>query len=977
LAPFFNMRQLIFLYLSLFVSAAFAQYTPVKLVNPMVGTGGHGHTFPGATVPFGMVQLSPDTRVDGSWDGCGGYHYSDSLIYGFSHTHLSGTGCSDYGDILLMPLMNRPDLTKKHFASSFSHKAEQAGAGWYEVVLRDQQIRAELTTSTRVGFHRYTFPGKNGFVLLDLLHRDELLEGKVEKVDDHTIRGMRRSKAWAQDQVIYFEIAFSQKISVIEESSNSTQGDLRTAIQFENMSSNVLEVKVGVSFSSFEGAHLNLTSEATNVNFDLAKERAIKYWETELNRIQIKGGTTEQQKIFYTALYHTMIQPNTVSDVDGSYRGMDKKVHKAEGFTYYSVFSLWDTFRAAHPLYAILYPERTRDFIQTFLRMYQEGGRLPVWELASNETDCMIGYHSVSVMVDAYFKGIKGFDTQLALEAMQKSATWNHLGLPAYMDHGFLSVDDEHESVSKTLEYAYDDWCIARFAEELKKPAVYSTYAARSKNWKNLFESKSGFMRPKKNGAWLSPFDPREVNNHFTEANSWQYSFFVPQDIYGLAQAHGGQDILIKRLTGLFEADSKTTGRTQSDITGLIGQYAHGNEPSHHMAWMFSAIGEPRLTQQYVRRILKEMYHNAPDGLSGNEDCGQMSAWYVFAAMGFYPVCPGNPNYVVGAPIFDEIKITPVNGKLFSIKAPGASKNEYTTAVEGKQNYWFNHSSIINGESISLSMGKVAPQKQTLQQIPFTYDWSAIKTVQAPVFSTSQQVFRDSVLVKIESNAPGAKIYYTLNGEDPSPLSPLATDPIIIQNSCQLKAIVIKDGISSPVNTAAYNKIPHNWTVKISSTYNPQYSAGGDQGIIDGLFADENWRKGGWQGYQGQDFECVVDLQKTTEISTIGASFLQDSRSWILFPTEVRFEYSLDGISFTPFVTDSNFIDPKDTKVQIQKFVEERSFVANEHNEPMTIPQPTTMRYIRVKAKNFGILPEWHQGAGGEAFIFIDEIWAK
>jgi hypothetical protein len=345
--------------------------------------------------------------------------------------------------------------------------------------------------------------------------------------------------------------------------------------------------------------------------------------------------------------------------------------------------------------------------------------------------------------------------------------------------------------------------------------------------------------------------------------------------------------------------------------------------------------------------------------------------------MGFYPVCPGNPNYVVGAPIFDEIKITPVNGKLFSIKAPGASKNEYTTAVEGKQNYWFNHSSIVNGESISLSMGKVAPQKQTLQQIPFTYDWSAIKTVQAPVFSTSQQVFRDSVLVKIESNVPGAKVYYTLNGEDPSSLSPLATDPILVRNSSQLKAIAIKDGISSPVNAAAYHKIPHNWTVKIKSTYNPQYSAGGDQGIIDGLFADENWRKGGWQGYQGQDFECIIDLQKTTEISTIGASFLQDSRSWILFPTEVRFEYSLDGITFTPFVTDSNRIDPKDTKVQLQKFEEKRAFVTNEKNEPMTIPQQTTMRYIRVKAKNFGILPEWHQGAGGEAFIFIDEIWAR
>jgi len=971
------MRKLLFLLLCLFTTAVSAQNTPAKLVNPFVGTGGHGHTFPGATVPFGMVQLSPDTRIDGSWDGCGGYHYSDSLIYGFSHTHLSGTGCSDYGDILLMPMKSSPDLKQKNYPSSFIHKAEKAGAGWYEVILRDQQIRAELTTSTRVGFHRYTYPEKNGFVLLDLLHRDELLEGKVEQVDDFTIRGMRRSKAWANDQVIYFEIFFSQKISGIKGSANSTQGDLRTAIQFDAMTSNELEVKVGVSFSSMAGAHLNLTTEATNITFDLAKENAIKYWETELNRIQIKGGTLEQQKIFYTALYHTMIQPNTVSDVDGSYRGMDKKVHKAEGFTYYSVFSLWDTFRAAHPLYAILYPERTRDFIQTFLRMFQEGGRLPVWELASNETDCMIAYHSVSVMVDAYFKGIKDFDTKLALEAMRRSATWKHLGLPAYMDHGFLSVDDEHESVSKTLEYAYDDWCIARFAESLNQPLAFSEYAARSNSWRNLFNPESGFMQPKKNGAWLSPFDPREVNNHFTEANSWQYSFFVPQDIYGLAQAHGGQDALIKKLSGLFEADSKTTGRTQSDITGLIGQYAHGNEPSHHMAWMFSALGEPKLTQTYVRRIMSEMYHNAPDGLSGNEDCGQMSAWYVFAAMGFYPLCPGNPNYVVGSPLFDEIKITPVNGKLFSIKAPGASKNAFTSAVEGKQNFWFNHSSIVNGESIALTMSAQAPAKQAMQRAPFSYDWTAVKTLSAPVFSTSQQVFRDSLWVKMESSVTGSKVYYTQNGETPTEKSMLANGPILIRNSSQLKAIAVKDGISSPVNAAAYHKIPHNWTVKINSTYNPQYSAGGDQGIIDGLFADENWRKGGWQGFQGQDFECMIDLQKTAEISTIGASFLQDSRSWILFPTEVRFEYSLDGIQFIPFVTDSNFIDPKDTKVQLQKFEEKRAFVSNEQNEPMTIPQPTAMRFIRVKATNFGVLPEWHQGAGGDAFIFIDEIWAK
>ncbi len=969
-------RSISILFLLLTFQLLSAQSKPVDYVNPFIGTGGHGHTFPGATTPFGMVQLSPDTRIDGSWDGCGGYHYSDSLIYGFSHTHLSGTGCSDYGDVLLMPLRNKPDFSKKHYPSSFSHKAESARAGWYEVILRDESIRAELTASTRVGFHRYTFPSNQGYLLLDLLHRDELLEGSIEQISDNRISGIRRSKAWAEDQLVYFEMEFSQKISAITGEAGNERGDTRMALSFENMNSPMLEVKVALSFATAAGAHLNLETEG-KIGFDEAKKNAKEFWNTELSRIEITGGKEEQRSVFYTALYHTLIQPNTVSDVDGTYRGIDKLIYKTDGHPYYSVFSLWDTFRAAHPLYTILYPERTRDFIRTFLLMYKQGGRLPVWELASNETDCMIGYHSVSVIADAWFKGIRGFDTQLALEAMQESATWNHLGIPEYMDHGFLSVDDEHESVSKTLEYAYDDWCIARFAEEMYQPTIFKNYAIRSKNWMNVFDPLTGFMRPKKNGAWLEPFDPRQVNNHFTEANSWQYSFFVPQDIYGLAQAHGGQDALIKKLNTLFETDSKTTGRTQSDITGLIGQYAQGNEPSHHMAWMFSVLGEPKLTQQYVRRILSEMYHNAPDGLSGNEDCGQMSAWYVFAAMGFYPICPGNPNYVVGAPLFDEIRIKPVNGKLFSIKAPGAGKSNYTATVEGKTNFWFNHSSITNGESIALNMGSKAPAKQILQQAPFSLDWSTIKTVPVPVFSTSQQVFRDSLIVNIVSVDPAAKVYYTTNGEAPTRQSILAKGPINIQNSSTLKAIAVKDSVQSPVTTANYHKIPHNWTVKILSTYNPQYTAGGDQGIIDGLFGDENWRKGDWQGYQGQDFECVVDLQKVSLVSEVGASFLQDTRSWILFPKQVSFEYSLDGISYQPYQTIQNTIDPKDNTVQLKKFDYGLSASTPSGSEPKVAPVSTPMRYLRVIAKNFGVLPAWHQGAGGEAFIFIDEIWAN
>lgn len=676
---------------------AMAQKNYVQYVNPFIGTGSHGHTYPGAVLPHGMVQLSPDTRLEG-WDGCSGYHYSDTFIYGFSHTHLSGTGVSDFGDILLVPMNGDPSPHNKSYGSAFSHKTEKASPGYYSVNLEDDHINVELTATERVGFHHYTYhsASKNN-IILDLRHRDEVIESSIHVEDSVTVSGMRRSRAWANNQYVFFVIKFSKPFKdfgiwesdLLKAAGTRTidsSKNLKAFFQFDQAIGKEIFIKVALSAVNVEGAKKNMQAENSGWDFNATRSAAEKKWNTELGRIDVTDNRIEKLRIFYSALYHTAIVPNINMDIDGKYRGRDNAIHTASGFTNYSVFSLWDTYRSAHPLYTIIDRKRTLDYIKTFLVQYKEGGRLPVWELASCETDCMIGYHSVPVIVDAYMKGIRDFDTGLALQAMKKSATWNHLGLPELMDHGFLEVDDESESVSKTLEYAYDDWCIATFAKALGKKDEYKNYLRRAQAYKNLLDPSTGFMRPRNNGDWLSPFDPREVNNNFTEANSWQYSFYMPQDINGYLELTGGKDKLNEKLDKLFSEDSKTTGREQSDITGLIGQYAHGNEPSHHIAYLYNFAGVPHKTQAMVHRIMYEMYHDTPDGLEGNEDCGQMSAWYILSALGFYPVTPGTTDYIIGTPLFTTARINLEDGKTFTINATGVSdKNFYikTAALNG------------------------------------------------------------------------------------------------------------------------------------------------------------------------------------------------------------------------------------------------------------------------------------------------------
>ncbi|MFM2265229.1 MAG: hypothetical protein RLZ77_649 [Bacteroidota bacterium] len=909
-----------------------------QYVNPFIGTGGHGHTFPGATTPFGMVQLSPDTRIDGSWDGCSGYHYSDSVIYGFSHTHLNGTGCSDFGDIMLMPTMGEPSLDNKVYASNFSHANEQASAGYYAVKLDKHNIDVRLTSSTRVGFHEYTFnQDGQANIILDLNHRDKLLQGVIRILDDNSIEVLRRSEAWAKDQYVYARIEFNQPmlISNYTADSRSNQNEYygsKVAMSFSKQvhKGEKILMKVSLSPTSFDGAKLNST-EIKGWDFKKVQQAAVALWDSELAKIAVNTNNKDKSTIFYTALYHTMMQPNIAQDLDGSYRGRDNNLHRAEGFTYYSVFSLWDTFRAAHPLYTLIDKKRTADFINTFLAQYEQGGRLPVWELASNETDCMIGYHSVSVIADAMAKGITGFDYEKAFAAAKHSAMLDHLGLEAYKKQGFISMDDEHESVSKTLEYAYDDWCIAQMALILNKKEDYDYFMKRSQSWKNVFDNTLGFMRPKKNGGWDKPFEPREINNNFTEGNSWQYSFFVPQDIDGMIQAYGGRAKFEAKLDELFNSESKTTGREQADVTGLIGQYAHGNEPSHHMAYLYNYVGKPEKTAQKVTYILDNFYKNEPDGLIGNEDCGQMSAWYVLSAMGIYAVTPGNPEWTSTKPYFERIKVN------FEDRNP----EEISATSTGEYKKYFG----------------LKPEKRT-------YGFAHQLLTPVPVIQASSKSFTDSLKVELESQNPTDEIYYSITTKDEPKIvgvSFLYTQPLTISKTSTIKAFSKNKSNQSATVEAHFFKKPNNYSINIKSKYNPQYHAGGPEGLVDGILGSENWRKGDWQGYQSQDFEATIDLQQPKTITQISARFLQDMRSWILMPTKVDYLISEDNEHFSLFRTVENSLDPQTEATTILSFTG-------------TQFPGMQARYVKVVAHNFGVLPSWHQGAGGDAFIFIDEI---
>ena len=950
----------------------FSEKSAYELVNPFIGTGGHGHTFPGATLPFGMVQLSPDTRLTG-WDGCSGYHNSDSIIYGFSHTHLSGTGISDYGDILLMPFNHSEKISiedienQQLIPSEFKKETESANPGYYKVHLYKPNIAVELTATIRVGIHKYTFNKEtDNKILLDLYHRDKVLSSEINIENNSSISGFRQSEAWATNQYVYFYMEFSEPflVDTIRNDSNKETEKLYKVVAFNKGLKEVI-VKVGISAVSVEGAKENLKREASSWDFSSYKESAKTVWTKALNKIEVKDKNEEKLTVFYSALYHTMIAPNTFSDVNGNYRGMDQKIHNDTLNTTYTVFSLWDTFRAAHPLYTIIEQKRTSEFINTFLKHYKQGGRLPVWELSSNETECMIGYHSVSVIADAYTKGITNFDSKTALEAMIYGANLNHFGLESYKKYGYIRAGDESESVSKTLEYAYDDWCIAQFAKVQGDTETYTKFLLRSQSYKNSFDPTTYFMRARLNGGWFKPFEPSEVNFNYTEANSWQYSLFVPQDVSGLINLFGGNEKFEQRLDDLFATNSETTGRHQADITGLIGQYAHGNEPSHHMAYLYNFIGKPWKTQERVKQIIDEQYWNAPDGLSGNEDCGQMSAWFVLSTSGFYSVTPGMNYYVIGAPTFNEVTYHLEKGTVFKIKTENLSdENKYiqSAILNGKKytKSYLLHQDIMNGGELIFKMGNT-PSKEFgvgKANIPIS-EITANLIVPVPFIDAKKKTFTASLEITIGSNCTDCNLEYYI-GEQKNTTWLKYESPIIITKTATITAVSVnKEGIKSKPVTSEFLKIKSGRTITLNATYDNQYAAEGTGALIDMLKGSNNFRTGFWQGYQGQDVEAIVDLGKIETISKISTGFLQDNRSWIWFPKYVDFYTSTDGLNFTMLKRITNDFSLK----QEGSFTKEFGF-------------KTTLktRYVKMIAKNFGVCPEWHLGAGGKSWIFIDEI---
>lgn len=704
---------------------AAAQRRAVDYVNPFIGTADHGHTYPGATVPFGMVQLSPDNG-QGGWDWCSGYNYVDSVIAGFSHLHLSGTGIGDLCDISVMPSVGIIPGTGK-ITSAFSHDREIAEPGYYAVLLKDFGIWAELTTTLHAGMHRYIFSGSgNSQIRFDLgfaINWNQATEGYFQRINDTTFVGYRYSTGWAKDRRVYFAVQLSKPVkdmalfsdSVLVKADRAKGKDVKACLLFDTRPAERILMKVGISFADIDGAKKSL-EEIPGWDFDAVRKIAVDAWQDELGKVQVASGDTRLKQTFYTALYHSFEAPVTFTDRNLRYKGIDGKPVQATG-TRYTVHSIWDTFRANNPLFTLLQGPRVTDIVNSYLDFYDQYGLLPVWDLEYNETNCMTGYHSVAVISDAILKGFKGFDVEKAYTAMKKSAMQDIRGSNLYRQYGYVPQDKMGSSVTITLEYAYDDWCIAQVAKYLNRPDDYALFMKRARSYAPLFDRRTGFFRAKNaDGAWVEPFDPYYSEHDadkamYTEGDAWQHSWFVPQDPQGLINLFGGKTAYVDKLDSLFVVPSALKGdNTSPDISGMIGQYAQGNEPSHHIAYLYNYAGEPWKTAEKIRLITGTLYNNTPHGLCGNEDCGQMSAWYVFSALGFYPVNPASGEYVLGSPLFDKVVLNVAGDKTFTLVALNNSPaNKYieSARLNGKKydKSYITHADIMQGGVLELVMG--------------------------------------------------------------------------------------------------------------------------------------------------------------------------------------------------------------------------------------------------------------------------------
>ena len=790
-----KVKHLFFLLLAAVTACTERQQDPIEAVHVFNGTDFHGHTYPGATTPFGLVQLSPDTRTYG-WDGCSGYHYSDTSILGFSHTHLSGTGCADLGDFLFTPGLNEAKPLP------LNHKNGSARPGYYRV--EAPGITVELTATPHMGVHRYTFTGEGSRVLMiDALHcigtESKAIEATLKAQGDKEISGKRVVNAWIEGRECYLNALFSIPFSRMEE---PEPGKLLLTFPSDLEE---LTVWAGISFSSARAAQAN--RQAEEADFDSILALTTDDWGSSLGSILVEGGPAEQ---FYTCLYHTLVCPNNLADVGVR--------------PFYSTLSLWDTFRSWNPLQTLINPGLVNGMIDSMLEMYRHRGELPIWPLAYGETGCMIGYHSIPVIADAWLRGIRDFDGAQALEAMVVSSNKNKGNASAlYKQYGYIPADKMAESVSQTLEFAYDDWCIARMAESLGKADIAAEYYARARYYQNVFDPVTGFMRGRQaDGNWVEPFDPLSSTRDYTEAIPWQARFFVPHDVAGHTSLMGGREPMLAALDSLFTYEARSGKVKVSDITGLKGQYAHGNEPSHHMAWLYNYLGEPSKSQKIVRELLEEMYSTQPDGVCGNEDCGQMSAWYVLSSLGLYPACPGTGEYLLAAPLFKKASLALGNGNTLTILAdkpscPYISK----VSLNGKpvERNYLTYDEIMGGGTLVFHLSKTPDHSR--DAFPAPYSLSTEPVVSTPAFSGGLTLFRNSIPLAMTSRTPGVAIHYTLDGSEPTQASPLYTEPLELTASAQIRARAFKEGMqASPEASARATKAFFRPGLKLSGLRN-------------------------------------------------------------------------------------------------------------------------------------------------------------
>ncbi|MCQ2178985.1 MAG: GH92 family glycosyl hydrolase [Bacteroidales bacterium] len=802
-----------------------AEQRPVDFVDPFIGTGFHGHTYPGATTPFGAVQLSPD-NYRGVWDACSGYHYDRDSIIGFSHNHLSGTGCADLADVLFHPTSKEVDLSREgdiYEHLKFSHKDESATPGYYSVYFRKDGIKAEMTATAHTGWHRYTWKkGAPHNLIIDMHHGitdEKIQEVELFQTSENEIRGMRKTTAWVPDQYIYFVAQFSRPIesiryvdahSFVNSAEDCSSDDRQVILSFGNEAGPVV-AKVGLSNVGYDSASQNLVLEAgfSFFNFDQVKHDATESWNDFLNnKITVEGGTKAQKRIFYTAMYHTAVVPNVQSDVNRVFRrSNDKLSSTVPGHQYYSTLSLWDIFRAWLPLSSFVYPKELCDIVYSCLEMYDATGSLPLWPLSSGETECMIGYHSIPFIVDAWFKGlISDMNPEYALEAMVESSNKNAKGSNYYKDLYYIPANKVREAVSAALEYAYDDWCIAKFAEFLGKADIAAEYYKRAQSFQYVFDGSTGFMRGRNlDGSMVEPFNPVETSREYTEANAWQYRFFTPQDFKGLGNLLGGEEQFIAALDSIFTVSSETAGHV-SDMTGFVGQYVHGNEPSHHITYIYNWLGQPWKTQELTRRMLNEMYQDTPEGISGNEDCGQMSAWYIMSALGLYEVCPGSLEYTLTSPLFESATINMPSGRKLTITANDPAHNPYIQSVElnGRtiDKAYVTYAQLLEGGELKFNLGK-QPNKElwTAKEARPASITTDENPLISPVWYTVEggriDLFLEHLTMTLGSRTEGTEIHYTVDGSEPTLSSPLYTAPFTMTETTTVRAKAFKDGRES------------------------------------------------------------------------------------------------------------------------------------------------------------------------------------